>query len=375
MAILRAHANPARSMALEKISLENFRNHAGSELSKTAKFNLLVGDNGAGKTNILEALSLLSPGRGIRRAALTELARQNADGPSAGGFAIGASLTEQGLVSARIGTYMEPDQPRRRLVRINGADASASALSEWLAISWLTPTMDGLFMDSAGARRRFVDRMTLAIEPGHAKSVSQLETALRERNKLLEERGDARWLDAIEAQAAQHGAAVAGNRMALIEALGVELSALPAQPFARPVLTYRPGGPMEPQTLCDELSRQRGRDRAAGRALTGPHRDELDVVMAGSGQSAASCSTGEQKAMLIAITLAHGVLAAEGRPSVLLLDEVAAHLDPVRRAALFERLGQGRAQVWMTGTELSPFAEITAEAAIWQVSKGTLERL
>ncbi len=362
-------------MALEKISLENFRNHAASELSQTAKFNLLVGENGAGKTNVLEALSLLSPGRGIRRASLSDLPRQSEPGVAAGGFAIGASLVEQGQVSARIGTYVEADQPRRRLVRINGTEASATSLSEWLAISWLTPAMDGLFMDSAGARRRFVDRMTLAIEPSHAKSVSQLETALRERNRLLEERGDARWLDAIEAQAAQHGATVAANRAGSMEALSVELSALPAQPFAKPVLTYRPGGPTEPEALRDELGRQRARDRAAGRALTGPHRDELDVVMAGSGQAAASCSTGEQKAMLIAITLAHSVLAAEGRPSVLLLDEVAAHLDPVRRKALFERLSRGRAQVWMTGTELSPFDEIASEAAIWRVSVGTLERL
>ncbi|MEL6877305.1 MAG: DNA replication/repair protein RecF [Pseudomonadota bacterium] len=358
-------------MALDKISLENFRNHAASELFETAKFNLLVGENGAGKTNVLEALSLLSPGRGIRRAAIGDLARQG----GSGGFAIGASLIEQSQVSARIGTYVDPDQPRRRLVRINSAEASASSLSEWLAISWLTPTMDGLFMDSAGARRRFIDRMTLAVEPSHAKSVSQLETALRERNRLLEERGDARWLDAIEAQAAQHGSTVAANRIGLIEALSVELSALPAQPFAKPVLTYRPGGPLEPQKLCDELGRQRTRDKAAGRALTGPHRDELDVVMAGSGQAAAVCSTGEQKAMLIAITLAHGVLAAEGRPSVLLLDEVAAHLDPVRRAALFERLDQGRAQVWMTGTELSPFDKISGEAAVWRVSSGSLRRL
>ncbi|MEP3051057.1 MAG: DNA replication/repair protein RecF [Erythrobacter sp.] len=358
-------------MALETISLENFRNHARSELGQTAKFNLLVGENGAGKTNVLEALSLLSPGRGIRRAPLADLARQN----SPGNFAIGANLTEQGQVSARIGTYVEADKPSRRMVRINGANASASALSEWLAIAWLTPAMDGLFMDSAGARRRFVDRMALAIEPSHARAVSQLEASLRERNKLLETNADTRWLDAIEAQLAEHGAQVAANRAALIAALDETLSALPAEPFARPILSYRPGGPVEMQELRSELHRQRGRDRAAGRSLTGPNRDELDVFMAGSGQAAAACSTGEQKAMLIAITLAHGVLASEGRPSLLLLDEVAAHLDPVRRAALFDRLGQGRAQIWMTGTELSPFSDIKSDVAIWKVAGGALERL
>lgn len=362
-------------MALAKITLQTFRNHAASELSETAHFNLLVGENGAGKTNVLEALSLLSPGRGLRRAPLPELALRPTPDASAQGFAIGASLVEQGQVSARLGTYVEAERPTRRLVRINGADASASALSEWHAVGWLTPAMDGLFTDSAGARRRFMDRMALAIEPGHARAVSQLETALRERNRLLEDHGEARWLDAIEAQAAQHGSAVAATRARLVSMLSDELSALPAEPFARPILTYRPGGPTDAAELLAEFARTRPRDRAAGRALTGPHRDELEVVMMGSGQPAASCSTGEQKAMLIAITLAHGLLAASGRPSILLLDEVAAHLDPVRRKALFERLRSGKAQVWMTGTELAPFAEIDGEAAIWRVSGGSLERL
>ena len=362
-------------MALTKITLQNFRNHAASELAETTHFNLLVGENGAGKTNVLEALSLLSPGRGLRRANLAELARRESPDAHPGAFAIGASLIEQGQVSARLGTYTEEDRPTRRLVRINGAEAPASALSEWHAVSWLTPAMDGLFTDSAGARRRFVDRMTLAIEPGHAKNVSSLENALRERNKLLETGGDARWLDAIEVQIAQHGTVVSQNRARLVGLLADELSALPPEPFARPILTYRAGGPADVAELRAELARARPRDRAAGRALTGPHRDELEVLMASSGAPAASCSTGEQKAMLIAITLAHGLLASTGRPSVLLLDEVAAHLDPVRRAELFRRLGQGKAQIWMTGTELAPFAEIENEAAIWRVSGGELERL
>ncbi|UAB77588.1 DNA replication/repair protein RecF [Erythrobacter sp. SCSIO 43205] len=366
-------------MALSKITLQNFRNHVASELGETAHFNLLVGENGAGKTNVLEAISLLAPGRGLRRANLGELALKATPDAEAGAFAIGATLVEQGQTSARIGTYTENHRPTRRLVRINGAEAKSSALSEWHAVAWLTPSMDGLFTDSAGARRRYMDRMALAIEPTHARHVSQLETALRERNRLLEERSDARWLDAIEAQAAQHGSMVAGTRAKLVARLSDELSALPAEPFARPILTYRPGGPMGPEELLAEFARARPRDRAAGRALTGPHRDELEVVMAQADRSpgppAASCSTGEQKAMLIAITLAHGTLASSGRPSVLLLDEVAAHLDPVRRKALFDRLRAGKAQVWMTGTELAPFADIEEEAAIWRVSGGTLERL
>lgn len=361
-------------MALSKITIANFRNHAATELGETAHFNLLVGANGAGKTNLLEAISLLGAGRGLRRAGLGDLGRRASAGEPPQAFAIGASLIEQGQVSARLGTYTEASQPGRRLVRINGAAASASALSEWLALSWLTPAMDGLFTDSAGARRRFIDRMALAIAPDHARRVTQFEAALRERNRLLEARGDAAWLDAIEAQVAEHGAALHHTRAALVSRLSDELSALPPEPFAKPLIALRPGGPLDAAGLRDELARARPRDRAASRALTGPQRDELEVVMASSGQPAASCSTGEQKAMLIAITLAHGALAAAGRPSVLLLDEVAAHLDPVRRSELFARLAKGRAQVWMTGTELAPFDAILDEAAIWQVSGGEAKR-
>ena len=333
-------------MGLSRISLENFRNHAATTLGETAHFNLLVGENGAGKTNLLEALSLLGPGRGLRRANLGDLAGRAVPGATPLPFAIGASLTEAGTVSARIGTHTEPGQPGRRLVRVNGAPASAASLAEWLALSWLTPAMDGL-----------------------------LETARRERGKLLEKRGDPRWLDAVEAQAADHGAAVARTRADLVLRLADELSALPPEPFARPTLTYRPGGPLDATELRAELARGRPRDRAAGRALMGAQRDELLVEMASTRQPGAACSTGEQKAMLIAITLAHGILAAAGRPSVLLLDEVAAHLDPLRRTELFNRLRAGKAQVWMTGTELAPFAAIRAESAIWRVSGGGVERV
>lgn len=358
-------------MALDRIALSHFRNHRQTELGGTRQLNLLVGENGAGKTNILEALSLLAPGRGLRRAALTEL-----PGPDGGGgFQVGASLIEQGHETARIGTFIEPGRPGRRLVRVNGGEASAQSLAEWLAIGWLTPAMDGLFMDSAGARRRYMDRLALALEPAHARHVSRYEAALRERNKLLEESRDATWIDAIEAQLAEHGTAVTAGRMKLVTTLAEELTALPDTPFAKPILTYRPGGPETREELRAELARQRPRDRAAGRTLTGPHRDELDVVMSGSGQPASSCSTGEQKAMLIALTLAHAALSAEGRPGVLLLDEVAAHLDPVRRAALFERLRQGRAQVWLTGTETAPFEDILEDAAVWRVSGGTVAPL
>ena len=359
------------TMALDRISLADFRNHRASELADTRHFNLLIGENGAGKTNVLEAISLITPGRGLRRAALQEM-----PGPGGGGgFAIGASLKEQGHESARLGTYIDPQAPRRRQVRINGAEARGSELGEWFALSWLTPAMGGLFTDSAGARRRYMDRLALAINPAHARNTSRFEGALRERNKMLETGADSTWLDAIEGQAAEYGAQVATARSDVIASLSDELSNLPDEPFARPILTYRPGGPLDRQDLAADLRKHRARDRAAGRALSGPQRDELEVVMAGSGQPAASCSTGEQKAMLIAITLAHADLASEGRPCVLLLDEIAAHLDPVRRSALFDRLRRGRAQVWMTGTEAAPFEEILKESAVWRVSEGTVERL
>ncbi|NVD43581.1 DNA replication/repair protein RecF [Qipengyuania atrilutea] len=360
-------------MSLDRIALSRFRNHADTVLDQAARFNVLVGENGAGKTNVLEALSLLAPGRGLRRAALIDLAQ--AGGP--GHFAVGASLTMHDDDHVRLGTFTQPDRPARRLVRINEAAASAVALGEWLSVGWLTPAMDRLFMDSAGERRRYMDRLAVAIEPGHAAHAARQAAALRERNRLLsgDEMPEAAWLDGIEAQLARHGAALAQGRARLVEGLKAELADAPAEPFARPALTYRPGGPLDEQALAETLVHSRRRDRAAGRTLIGPQRDELEVVFAAKDVPAAQCSTGEQKAMLIAITLAHGALAQKGRASVLLLDEVAAHLDPVRRLALFERLAQGSAQVWMTGTEMAAFEGIADRAAVWQVSGGAAQRL
>jgi len=359
-------------VALDRISLAHFRNHAGTELDGTARFNLLVGENGAGKTNVLEALSLFAPGRGLRRAQLAEIA--GAPGP--GNFAASADLaTPSGPV--RLGTGTTPERPGRRIVQVNGAEVPAVRLGEWLSLGWLTPAMDRLFMEGAGARRRFLDRLVLALDPAHAGNAARLERALRERNRLLAEPAepDPRWLDAIEAQVAEAGAEVAQARAALVERLSAVLAALPPSPFARPEIAYVAGGPLEPAALAGALAQGRRRDRGAQRTLTGPHRDELAVTMAGKSQSAAECSTGEQKAMLIALTLAHAQLLGTERPAVLLLDEVAAHLDPVRREALFERLADGPAQVWLTGTEPAPFAAILGHAAAWQVSEGAVARL
>ncbi|MEO6389016.1 MAG: DNA replication/repair protein RecF [Croceibacterium sp.] len=361
-------------MALDRITLTHFRNHAASRLDGSAKLNLLVGDNGAGKTNVLEALSLFAPGRGLRRAPLAEIA--SAGGP--GGFTASAQLDCGDRREAiTLGTGTAGERPNRRLVQVNGAETSAVALGEWLAMGWLTPSMDGLFADSAGARRRYLDRLALALDPGHARIAARFEVALRERNRLLsaEARPDAHWLDAIEAQLAQAGAMLAAGRAALVERLSAALATMAEGPFAHPALAYVPGGPLGALELAGALAASRERDRAAQRTLTGPHRDELQVTLAVKAMPAVSCSTGEQKAMLIAITLAHADLAAAGRPGVLLLDEVAAHLDPVRRAALFERLRSGGAQAWLTGTELAPFADIEAEAAVWRVAGGAVERV
>lgn len=357
------------AMALDRISLSRFRNHRDTRLDGSARFNLLVGENGAGKTNVLEALSLFAPGRGLRRAALADIPGQAGDG----GFAISADLDG----GVRLGTGVRPERPGRRIVQVNGAEAPAVRLGEWLSIGWLTPAMDRLFAEGAGARRRFLDRLVLAMEPAHARHAARLEGALRERGRLLAEPAepDPQWMDALDLQVAEAGAAVAQARARLVESLAAALGALPDGPFARPALAYQPGGPVEQHALLAALAEGRRRDRAAQRTLTGPHRDELAVTMAGKGQAAAECSTGEQKAMLISITLAHAGLLDGARPSLLLLDEVAAHLDPLRRAALFERLREGRAQVWLTGTELAPFEAIAQEAAVWRVSEGTVERI
>jgi DNA replication and repair protein RecF len=356
-------------MALDRIRLAWFRNHRNTALAGTAAFNLLLGENGAGKTNILEAISLFAPGRGLRRAALPDMAGHGGDGA----FAVAADLIQPGADPIRIGTGTSPDKPGRRILRVNGADTPAVQLGEHLSIFWLTPAMDRLFTDSPSARRRFLDRMVLALDPAHARASARLERALTERNRVLAQpaQPDPQWLTAIETQLAQAGAQVAAARARVIDALSDILTRLPDAPFARPLLAYAPGGPTTAEALAEALAQSRPRDRAAGRTLTGPHRDDMSVSMAAKNQPAADCSTGEQKAMLIALTLAHCELAGRlaQAPRLLLLDEVAAHLDPLRRAALFERLAANGAQVWMTGTEPEPF-EALVRPAMWTVAEG-----
>ena len=358
-------------MALDCIHLTAFRNHSHSAIEGTSRFNLLVGENGAGKTNVLEALSLFAPGRGLRRAALGDMAQ----GSGAAGFSVSAQLIGEAPSDAiTLGTGTDAGQPNRRQVRVNGSHSTATALGEWLSLCWLTPAQDRLFTDSAGARRRHVDRMCLALFPSHSIYAARYETALRERNRLLagDQPPDPAWMGSLETQMAANGAMLVQGRAELVEQLNEALAMEPASPFPRPHLHYQPATPAAEKLLAETLVRSRAKDRAAGRSLIGPHRDELEVTMEGTGAPAARCSTGEQKAMLVAMTLTHAALAARGRPSLLLLDEIAAHLDPIRRDALFDRLRSSGAQVWMTGTERAPFAGIEADAAIWTVNSGSV---
>ncbi len=351
---------------LSRLVLTDFRNHADAVLTPAAGFVVLTGENGAGKTNVLEAVSLLAPGRGLRRASLADMARQS----GSGGFGVAATIGGD----VEIATGVDPGAPARRLVRINGAPAPANALAEWLTILWLTPAMDRLFVEPPGGRRRFLDRLTLALVPGHAVHTTRYEAAMRARNRLLAdgESPDPEWLAALEAQMAEHGAAIETARAATVAALDDALDAAPEGPFARAALSLENPEGAAPD-LAQALAAGRRRDAAAGRTLVGPHRADLVVTHRAKRQPAALCSTGEQKALLLGLVLAHAGLVAHrtGAAPVLLLDEVAAHLDPVRRAALFDRLAAMAGQVWMTGTEPALFDAI-GEARRYTVANGRI---
>jgi len=351
-------------VTLSRLILTDFRSYPSAALEPDPGFVLLTGENGAGKTNILEAVSLLAPGRGLRGATLGEMARLS--GP--GGFAVHARLGD-----VEIGTGTLASAPERRQVRVNGATASANALGEWLSVLWLTPAMDRLFTGSAGERRRFLDRLVLALEPSHAHHAARYEAAMRARNKLLAEpeSADPAWLTALENGMAEHGLALTEARARTASALGEHLDAAADGDFARAGISLEGWSPGD---LARQLRESRGRDAAAGRATVGPHRLALAVVHRAQDMPAPRCSTGEQKALLLGLVLAHAELVADRRqvPLILLLDEVAAHLDARRRAALFRRL-EGRNQVWMTGTDLSLF-EGLGRASHFTVADGAVHR-
>jgi len=344
---------------VSRLTLSDFRSYADALIEPGSGFVLLSGDNGAGKTNLLEAVSLLTPGRGLRGAPLSDMARLG----SSGAFAVAARLAE-----TDIGTGTLPAAPERRQVRINGVPAAVNSLSDWLAILWLTPAMDRLFSGSAGDRRRFLDRLVLALEPGHAHHASRYEAAMRARNKVLAgDNPDPDWLAALEQAMAEHGAALGEARERTVQALNGQLTATPDGDFARASIAL---DGWTKGDLVSALRSSRGRDAAASRATEGPHRQDLIVTHVAKQMPAAQSSTGEQKALLLGLVLAHADVVAErrGSPPILLLDEVAAHLDPKRRAALFRRL-EGRGQVWMTATEAGLFDGI-GPASRFHVERG-----
>ncbi|NNM78281.1 DNA replication/repair protein RecF [Sphingomonas sp. ID1715] len=346
---------------ISRLSLTDFRSYADAVVEPGPGLVILTGENGAGKTNLLEAVSMLAPGRGLRGAPLSDMARQD----GAGGFTVAARLDD----GVDIGCGTLPSAAERRVVRINGVAAAANALAERIAVLWLTPAMDRLFTDSAGARRRFLDRLVLALEPTHAHHAARYEAAMRARTRLLtgDAAADPSWLSALEAQMQEHGAALAQARTRTVQALRARIEAAPESLFARAGISLEgtDAGPWP-------FAANRSRDGAAGRATEGPHRQDLIVMHLAKGQAAALCSTGEQKALLIGLILAHAELVAEraGQPPVLLLDEVAAHLDPGRRAALIDRLVVQGGQVWMTGTEPELFAAAPSHATRYVVAQG-----
>jgi len=345
---------------------------------------VLTGPNGAGKTNLIEAVSFLAPGRGLRRAAYADVAQSGGDGS----WAVAADVAgRQGL--ARIGTGVAPlpnGAPRDRRIRIGGEPArGVAALTEHLGVLWLTPAMDGLFTGPPGDRRRFVDRLVLAFDGAHGARVNAFEKALRGRNRLLEEgTGDLAYLSAAETQLAELGVALAAARLEAVSRLS-ELIELGAAAEAFPKADLRLEGPLEAELAAGKtaaavedgyraaLAQARPRDRAAGRTLEGPHRSDLAVRHRAKGVPAALASTGEQKALLIGLVIAEARLVERltGATPLLLLDEVAAHLDPDRRAALYAELEQLGAQSWLTGTDEGLFAEL-AEAQRLRVRDGTV---
>ena len=377
-----------RRPQLGRLQLHDFRSYRDLDQAFSARLIALTGENGAGKTNLLEALSLLTQGRGLRRADLAECA--NDQGP--GGWALSAHFHDQGT-SLQLGTGVEATaegQAQSRRYRIDRVPISSiRQFADHVRIVWLTPAMDGLFTGPAGDRRRFLDRLVLAVDADHGARVNGLEKALRNRNRLLEDGArDAMWLDAAEKEVAELAIAIAAARGETVARLS---SLILAQrddqscfPWAQMALIgevdslIRQSSALQAESQYRDLLRQnRARDAAAGRTLIGPHTSDLVVHHGPKQRPAAQSSTGEQKALLVGLVLAHAQLVAEmsGIVPLVLLDEIAAHFDPMRRSALFEALEALGGQVWMTGADAQAFHELKGRAELFRVNLGRVEAL
>jgi len=371
-------ANDQQGLAVVRLSVSEFRCYPSLRLTVAARPVVLTGPNGAGKTNILEALSFLAPGRGLRRSKLADVARQNAPQP---GWAVAATV-QRGDSAVELGTGRD-GSTERRLVRIDGRPVrSQAALGEWLSVLWLVPAMDRLFTDSAGGRRRFLDRLVLGLDNGHAARSSAYEHALRERAKLLREgRRDRSWLDAIEGSMAERGIEIAAARKSAVGRLN-DACRQGIGPF--------PSADLRLAGVLDDRLAELGVDaaqawyqealassRAQEETLVGPHRSDFIVRHRDKDLPAPLCSTGEQKALLLSILLAQArlQLAIRGLPPILLLDEVAAHLDLVRRTALWDELDALGLQSWMTGTDTALFAELGERGQFFGVTEGRVTPL
>jgi DNA replication and repair protein RecF len=372
---------------IRRLTLTHFRNYRSASLETRGDIVVLAGPNGAGKTNCIEAISFLSPGRGLRRATLEDVADNQGDGS----WAVSAEV-EGAWGLATLGTGIDAPvadaSSISRRCRIDREPvASATAFGDHLRMVWLTPAMDGLFLGPASERRRFFDRLVLAIDSEHSARVSALDRSLRSRNRLLEVRNyDDHWCDAIERETAELAVAVAAMRgqtaarlAAMLQSRG-EASVFPSahirlDGWMENALMSEPATAVEDR-YRDILRQGRARDAIAGRTLDGPHLTDLEVVYAPKNMPARDASTGEQKALLIGLVLAHAGLVAEmtGVTPLLLLDEVVAHLDPRRRAALFDELSKLGAQVWMTGADPAAFADIGPSGEIFGVDSGQITR-
>jgi DNA replication and repair protein RecF len=381
-------ASPAQRrvwVGVTRLVLTDFRNYRSARLDGAADRVLpvvLTGPNGAGKTNLLEALSLLSPGRGLRGARLGDLDRRDRGSPVSGWAVAATVATRRGPLA--IGTGRAGDSGERRVIRIDGEPAKGqAALAERLGVLWLTPAMDRLFVEGPGGRRRLLDRLVLGLDPAHAGRVARYEQAMRERARLLRDRiDDPAWLGALEEIMAAEGVAVAAARRDAIEQLDrVCAAAAGAFPRARLSLVGTVEAWLQemPALAAEErlhgaLAGSRAADALTGGAAVGPHRSDLAVVHADKDIAAEAASTGEQKALLIAILLAQARLqrSVRGEPPLLLLDEVAAHLDAVRRTALFDILAGLDGQAWITGTDAQLFAPLKGAARFVSVHDGIL---